>query len=104
MARHVVVDHVRRLTAGSPERLAPGQGGLADVAGKKVAAYRDDDGVLHALSAVCPHLGCVVDWNDAERSWDCPCHGSRYDTEGKVICGPTTAPLTPVEIHASEAP
>jgi glycine/D-amino acid oxidase-like deaminating enzyme/nitrite reductase/ring-hydroxylating ferredoxin subunit len=59
----------------------------------KVAVYRDDRGVLHRRSAVCPHLGCVVSWNPTERSWDCPCHGSRFDPLGQVINGPAVAPL-----------
>ena len=101
VAKRFVVDHVRRLTARSVAHLAPGEGGLVDLDGNKVAAYRDEDGEVHAVSAVCRHLGCTVDWNDAERSWDCPCHGSRYDTDGRVLCGPTTAALTPVTIEPS---
>jgi glycine/D-amino acid oxidase-like deaminating enzyme/nitrite reductase/ring-hydroxylating ferredoxin subunit len=61
----------------------------------KVAIYRDADGKTHALSAVCPHLGCVVQWNDAEKTWDCPCHGSRFDKRGKVVNGPANADLAP---------
>lgn len=101
VGKRFVVDHLRRLTARSAA-LAPGEGRLVDLDGDKVAAYRDDDGTLHAVSAICRHLGCTVDWNDAERSWDCPCHGSRYDIDGKVICGPTTEALTPVSIETAE--
>ena len=101
VAKRFVVDHVRRLTARSVAHLAPGEGGLVDFDGNKVAAYRDEAGEVHAVSAVCRHLGCTVDWNDAERSWDCPCHGSRYDTDGKVLCGPSTAALTPVTIDST---
>ncbi len=61
----------------------------------KVAVYCDEAGTLHELSAVCPHLGCIVAWNSTERSWDCPCHGSRFDIEGKVLNGPAIKPLTP---------
>ena len=53
-----------------------------------LAIYRDAEGTQTRLSAVCPHMKCVVRWNDGERSWDCPCHGSRFDQEGKVIEGP----------------
>lgn len=63
----------------------------------KVACYRDPEGKLHEMSAKCPHLGCVVAWNSAERSWDCPCHGSRFDARGKVLNGPALGPLPPVE-------
>ena len=59
----------------------------------KLAVYRDEDGGFHARSAVCPHLGCIVGWNTAERSWDCPCHGSRFSPEGAVISGPAEGPL-----------
>ncbi len=61
--------------------------------GKKTAVYRDEDGTLHALSPVCRHLACIVAWNPAEHSWDCPCHGSRYSGEGRVIQGPATSDL-----------
>ncbi|HYP47503.1 MAG TPA: Rieske 2Fe-2S domain-containing protein, partial [Thermoleophilaceae bacterium] len=59
------------------------------------AVYRDESGALHALSARCTHLGCVVNWNRGEATWDCPCHGSRYDTEGAVLEGPAVRPLEP---------
>lgn len=60
----------------------------------KVAAYRDNHGVLHQCSAVCPHLACIVTWNSDQKTWDCPCHGSRFDRFGKVINGPATSDLT----------
>jgi Rieske Fe-S protein len=59
----------------------------------KVAVYRDDTGVVHECSAVCPHLGCIVDWNSAERTWDCPCHGSRFDARGGLLNGPANTGL-----------
>lgn len=58
-----------------------------------LGVYRDDDGDLHAVDAVCPHLGCLVQWNDGERTWDCPCHGSRFGIEGDVINGPANEDL-----------
>ena len=63
----------------------------------KLAVYRDEQGTLHERSAVCPHLGCIVHWNRAEKTWDCPCHGSRFDCRGKVINGPANRDLAPAE-------
>jgi glycine/D-amino acid oxidase-like deaminating enzyme/nitrite reductase/ring-hydroxylating ferredoxin subunit len=63
----------------------------------KVAIYRDEEGVLHERSAICPHLGCVVDWNPGEKTWDCPCHGSRYHRDGHVVNGPANRGLADVE-------
>jgi len=63
----------------------------------KVAVYRDDKGQLHECSAVCPHLGGIVHWNPAERTWDCPCHGSRFTKDGKAINGPANRGLSPTE-------
>ena len=64
---------------------------------KKIAAYKDDAGKVHELSAVCRHLGCIVAWNSLEKTWDCPCHGSRYDAMGKVIMGPANSDLPPAD-------
>ncbi|MCX5780479.1 MAG: FAD-dependent oxidoreductase [Firmicutes bacterium] len=68
--------------------LRVGEGAVKKFGGKIVAAHRDAQGDLHAVSAVCTHMGCIVAWNPAEQTWDCPCHGSRYDAMGKVIHGP----------------
>ncbi|HEX2159083.1 MAG TPA: FAD-dependent oxidoreductase [Actinomycetes bacterium] len=85
-----------RTARPSPARdLAPGEAGIRQLDGEKVAAYRDEDGRLHAVSGRCTHLGCLVAWNAAERTWDCPCHGSRYTYEGKVIQGPAVGDLAP---------
>lgn len=65
----------------------------------KIAVYRDAQGQLHAFSASCPHLGCVVSWNRAEQSWDCPCHGSRFDATGHLISGPANTDLHPVAVQ-----
>ncbi len=59
----------------------------------KIAAYRDETGTLHECSAVCPHLGCIVEWNANESTWDCPCHGSRFDKQGALLCGPANRDL-----------
>lgn len=64
---------------------------------KKIAVYKDKQGELHAFDATCTHLGCLVHWNEVEHSWDCPCHGSRFDVKGKVINGPATNNLEPIK-------
>jgi glycine/D-amino acid oxidase-like deaminating enzyme/nitrite reductase/ring-hydroxylating ferredoxin subunit len=79
------------------EQIAPGKGAILRRDGIPIAAYRDEDGVLHERSAVCTHLGCIVHWNSDETSWDCPCHGSRFDPKGEVLNGPAPTPLKPVE-------
>lgn len=61
----------------------------------KLAVYRDEQGTLHKCSAVCPHLNCIVAWNHTEKTWDCPCHGSRFDKFGTVINGPANKDLSP---------
>jgi nucleotide-binding universal stress UspA family protein/nitrite reductase/ring-hydroxylating ferredoxin subunit len=78
--------------------LRPGEGAVVDVEGEKVAAYLHDDGSTYMLSARCQHMGCLVDWNSRARTWDCPCHGSRYDYAGAILAGPTVKPLPPVEV------
>jgi nitrite reductase/ring-hydroxylating ferredoxin subunit len=84
------------LTGGevaSADAIAPGEGAIVRQGMHKLALYRDERGAMHALSATCTHLGCVVHWNSAERSWDCPCHGSRFDVDGKVLHGPAVRAL-----------
>jgi Rieske Fe-S protein len=93
VARHFVGDRLDRGESGDPAQLAPGEGRLLRLNGRKTAAYRDEGGRLHALSPACTHMGCHVTWNPAERSWDCPCHGSRFAGDGTVIQGPATRDL-----------
>jgi glycine/D-amino acid oxidase-like deaminating enzyme/nitrite reductase/ring-hydroxylating ferredoxin subunit len=73
----------------------PGNGKIIHENGARIAAYRRPDGSLTLLSAACTHMGCTVAWNEAERSWDCPCHGSRFTSDGEVISGPAQTPLAP---------
>jgi glycine/D-amino acid oxidase-like deaminating enzyme/nitrite reductase/ring-hydroxylating ferredoxin subunit len=80
-----------------PDSIERGQGAIIRRGLTPVAAYRDEDGYLHRHSAVCTHAGCVVRWNSTEKTWDCPCHGSRFDPLGSVINGPAAAPLRPIE-------
>jgi Rieske Fe-S protein len=81
-----------------PAMIEPGQGALLRRGATKHALYRDKRGTLHELSAICPHLGCLVHWNGVEKTWDCPCHGSRFAAEdGHVLNGPANRGLTVIE-------
>ena len=97
---NVAAQYTDLLTGGevsSVEAIQPGTGAVMRRGLTKVAVYRDETGAAHTCSAICPHLGCVVGWNPTERTWDCPCHGSRFDRYGHVINGPANENLTPVE-------
>ena len=76
-------------------QIAPGEGGVIVRGDEKIAVWRDDNGHLHALSASCTHKGCTVTWNNADRTWDCPCHGSMFEANGTVVHGPAREPLPP---------
>jgi Rieske Fe-S protein len=81
--------YIKWLTSGKDiNQLLPETGIVIRKGLKKIAVYKDEKDQIHAFDATCSHLGCIVRWNDAERSWDCPCHGSRYNKDGKVINGP----------------
>lgn len=95
---NVAVQYTAWLTGGevdSAEAIARGSGAVMRHGLHKVAVYRDQTGALHTYNATCPHLGCIVEWNKTERTWDCPCHGSRFDALGHVINGPANRDLTP---------
>ena len=81
----------------SDDEFAAGEGAVIRDGLTKLAVYRDETGTTHKMSAICPHLGCVVKWNTTEKSWDCPCHGSRYDRFGKVFQGPANSDLARAE-------
>jgi Rieske Fe-S protein len=98
---NVAVQYADLVTGGeidSTDQLASDTGAVLRRGLNKIAAYRDPNGQLHELSAVCPHLGCIVQWNSTEKTWDCPCHGSRFEAQGNVINGPAITGL-----HRSEA-
>lgn len=80
----------------------PGEGKTVSVNGEKYACYRDETNKLHVVSAVCTHMKCIVNWNNAEKTWDCPCHGSRFMTDGSVIEGPAISNLPAVEVDESK--
>lgn len=86
-------DWVKGGEVSSISDIPAGAGAIVQDGADKLAVYHDSDGKVHILSAVCTHLGCIVHFNSAERSWDCPCHGSRFDIDGEVLHGPASAPL-----------
>lgn len=90
------VDYVTPGEVKDESEIAAGSGAIVRNGLKKVAVYRDDEGTYHRCSPVCTHLGCLVRWNHVERSWDCPCHGSRFDPDGKALIGPATDDLAKV--------
>jgi len=93
VGKRFVADRIRSWRPKPVEELAAGDGDIVELDGHPVAAFRDDAGNLHTVSATCTHLGCRVSFNTAERSWDCPCHGSRFDVDGHVIQGPAVEDL-----------
>ncbi len=97
-----LAQHTEWLRGGdvdSSDQIARGEGALLRDGGRLLAVYRADDGGLQALSAACTHLGCAVRWNTGEKSWDCRCHGSRFDAAGAVLHGPARRPLAPAMLE-----
>jgi glycine/D-amino acid oxidase-like deaminating enzyme/nitrite reductase/ring-hydroxylating ferredoxin subunit len=90
VAAHFIAD---RVTGTDQDTLAPGEGKIVHTIHGNVALYRDGEGHVHRLSPVCTHMGCILHWNPAETSWDCPCHGSRFGFDGTVLHGPAVKPL-----------
>ena len=93
VAKRFVGDRLTKRRGRDAEDLQPGEGDIVELNGEKVAGFRDEDGALHAVSTVCTHLGCQLNWNSGDRSWDCPCHGSRFSPDGDVLHGPAVRPL-----------
>jgi len=91
-----MTEHVRGGEVASVDALKPGEGAIVWQGLCKVAAYRDETGQLHLRSAACTHVGCVVHWNQFERCWDCPCHGSQFAIDGTALNGPAVKPLAEV--------
>jgi glycine/D-amino acid oxidase-like deaminating enzyme/nitrite reductase/ring-hydroxylating ferredoxin subunit len=93
VAAHFVGDRLKKPEAPDVGQVLPGEGKLVRKGGETLAVYREESGALRVCSAVCTHLGCLVQWNNAERTWDCPCHGSRFDPSGEIINGPAVKGL-----------
>ncbi|MDD9267357.1 FAD-dependent oxidoreductase [Paenibacillus sp. GCM10023248] len=101
VAKHLIagkVDIVHR----KAEELAPDEGAVVRVNGRRAGAYRDAAGELHVVDTTCTHMGCEVEWNEAERTWDCPCHGSRFAYNGDVMEGPAKKPLSQVNMASAQ--
>lgn len=90
-------DWIKPGDVDSVEQVAAGSGAVVRRGVQKIAVYRDPQGELHEMSAKCTHLGCIVKWNASNATWDCPCHGSRFDALGRVLGGPAVDALAPVE-------
>jgi glycine/D-amino acid oxidase-like deaminating enzyme/nitrite reductase/ring-hydroxylating ferredoxin subunit len=88
-----MTDYVTPGDEPGANKIGAGEGAILREGARKVAAYRDEEGTLHKFSAVCPHLKCVVRWDGCEKTWDCPCHGSRFDALGRVLNGPAVSDL-----------
>lgn len=95
-AKHMVADRFTTKKEGEIAALRPDDATVVRTGGKEMACYRDQNGTLHNVSAVCTHMGCLVGWNPVDRTWDCPCHGSRFAYDGSVLHGPATKPLKPM--------
>lgn len=95
---HMIGDRLAPAQMKDSNVLRENEGAIVRMNGKKVAAYRDPGGDLHVLSPVCPHMGCHVNWNDAEKSWDCPCHGARFTPTGKLLNGPAVSDLSSEDV------
>jgi Rieske Fe-S protein len=93
VAQRFIGDRIDHPQMKEADNVLPGEGAIVQENGRRAAVYRDESGTLRTFSHVCTHLGCYVRWNPAEKSFDCPCHGSRFDTEGRVIQGPAVKDL-----------
>jgi Rieske Fe-S protein len=96
--KHFVKDRIVHQDLDDPNQVPVGEGRICNINGTRAAVYNSEAGVLHMMSPVCTHLGCIVGWNNAEKSWDCPCHGGRFDATGKVLNGPPVTDLKPLDM------
>lgn len=99
---YMLKDRLKRAEGSSPKDIAPGEGRILKIDGQRLAVHRSAAGTLTTLSAVCPHMGCLVHWNSVETTWDCPCHGSRFQATGEVLAGPAESALEPIDIPTEE--
>lgn len=102
VAKHFIADRFRSDVKQLSE-IPVGEGKILDIDGKKYAVYRDETGNLCSLSPVCTHAGCIVNWNNAEKTWDCPCHGGRFSNTGEVLNSPPITDLNQKPLPTSNA-
>lgn len=98
VVKHFVADRIGVEQLGEFAALSKEEGKIVRYEEQTIAIYKDSNGKLNALKPVCPHAGCIVQWNGVEKSWDCPCHGARYDITGKMLNGPSDKDLEPIEL------
>jgi glycine/D-amino acid oxidase-like deaminating enzyme/nitrite reductase/ring-hydroxylating ferredoxin subunit len=99
VAKHFIADRFGIEKLDEFADIGKEEGRIVKYREENIAIYKDEYGVLKALSPVCPHAGCMVNWNNAEKSWDCPCHGARYDIDGALLNGPSTSPLKKIDLE-----
>lgn len=97
VAKHLIAGKLE-VVHSRPEDLAKDEGGVVRLHGKRAGAYKDENGKLFLVDTTCTHMGCEVEWNNGERTWDCPCHGSRFAFNGAVVEGPAEMPLKTLKL------
>lgn len=102
VAKHLLADRFTIDKLGQLAEIAKGQGKVLKYEGKDIGVYKDEEGRIHTVSPLCMHAGCVVKWNNAESSWDCPCHGARYSSDGKLLNGPSTKDLRSIQMTQNQ--
>ncbi|MBP2241917.1 glycine/D-amino acid oxidase-like deaminating enzyme/nitrite reductase/ring-hydroxylating ferredoxin subunit [Cytobacillus eiseniae] len=98
VAKHLIKGKLEIVTK-DPKDLTNDEGAVVMIKGKRAGAYKDKDGMLHVVDTTCTHMGCETEWNDGERTWDCPCHGSRFSYTGEVFNGPAKKPLKKIDLE-----
>jgi glycine/D-amino acid oxidase-like deaminating enzyme/nitrite reductase/ring-hydroxylating ferredoxin subunit len=98
VVKHFIADRISVEELPELSELSKEEGRVVKYQERKIAIYKDEYGILKALHPVCPHAGCIVQWNGEEKSWDCPCHGARYDVDGKILNGPSTTDLKQITL------
>jgi glycine/D-amino acid oxidase-like deaminating enzyme/nitrite reductase/ring-hydroxylating ferredoxin subunit len=97
VAKHLIAGKLE-FALRKPEDLAPNEGAVVSVNGKRAGAYKDEQGKLYIVDTTCTHMGCELEWNSGDRTWDCPCHGSRFSIQGDIVEGPAKKPLNKLEL------